>query len=398
MHASGTMPPMTIPKPATTRLAPGAALRGWLCEDALPIWSTVGVDALRGGFAEAIDLQGQAVEAPRRTRVVARQVYVFATAARHGWLSGADALVEHGLAFLRERLRLSDGVYAASASADGMLTDPSFDLYEQAFALFAYAAAARGRPDRAATLKPEAEALLSVLRARWAHPEAGFEEASPRLLPLRSNPHMHLLEAALEWEGLAPGAGSPWAALADELVALCCNRFVDAASGALHENFNGDWQPMPGTAGRLVEPGHQFEWAWLLMRWAGRRNRPETLAMAHRLLEIGETHGVDPARGVAVNALDDTLRVTDPNAKLWPQTERIKAWELAHATSTGDAARARADAARRAAIDGLTRYLVPTPQGLWHEVMNAHGGFIEQHCRASSLYHIVCAIDTLEAP
>lgn len=398
MHVSGIMEPTTFLEPAAAAVRSGAGLRDWLCDAALPTWSTVGVDRRQGGYAEAIDLHGRAVEAPRRTRVAARQVYVFATAARHGWMAGADALVEHGLAYLHARLRLPDGSYATSVSADGTFVDPAFDLYEQAFALFAFAAAARDRPARAAVMQREAEAVLSLLRSRWAHPEAGFEEASPRSLPLRSNPHMHLLEAALEWEDLAPGAGSPWALLADELVALCCRRFVDPSSGAVRENFDGEWRPMPGAAGRLVEPGHQFEWAWLLMRWAARRERPEAVLTALRLLEIGETHGVDASRGVAVNALDDALRVTDPNAKLWPQTERIKAWHFAHASATSAAARERAGAALQAAIGGFTRYLLPNPPGLWHEVMNLRGGFTEQHCRASSLYHIVCAIETLQQP
>lgn len=373
-----------------------AALRGWLIDQALPAWAAHGVDRHGGGFFEAIDLQGRAVEAPRRTRVVARQVYVFATAARHGWLAGADTVVEHGLSFLLNKLRREDGSFASSVRPDGTLVDARFDLYEQAFALFALAAACRDRPDRAA-LHDEATALLQALRRHWRHPTAGFEEAARRTLPLRSNPHMHLLEAALEWaEVAAPHERALWNDLADELAQLCLARFIDPDSGALREHFDGDWRPMPGAPGRVVEPGHQFEWGWLLLRWAARSGNATAVAAAHRLIEIGEAHGVDRARGVAVNALDDTLRVTDAAAKLWPQTERIKAWHAALAKATRAPAQAEARARLRDAVAGLARYLLPAPAGLWHEVMDAHGGFVLQDCRASSLYHIVCAVDTLE--
>ncbi|MBC8054944.1 MAG: AGE family epimerase/isomerase, partial [Rhizobiales bacterium] len=100
-------------------------------------------------------------------------------------------------------------------------------------------------------------------------------------------------------------------------------------------------------------------------------------------------------RGVAVNSLGAGLRVTDGAAKVWPQTERIKAWHAAQADGTA----AQVQIARRKtdeALQGLARYLMEAPAGLWHEQMNADGSFALQPCRASSLYHIVCAVDTLQ--
>lgn len=374
----------------------GSALVEWLVTRALPMWSTVGVDRVAGGFFEKIDLAGEPVHEARRARVVARQIYVFATAARRGWLDDADALVEHGLAFLLGKMRRPDGTYASAVTADGAVANGTFDLYEHAFILFALAAASRGRPDRAARLRPEAESILRRLREHWSHPIAGFEEASPRTLPLKSNPHMHMLEAALAWAALSDGEErNRWDALTDELVELCLGRFVDARSGALREYFDGDWHPMPDASGRLVEPGHQFEWSWLLLQSSRHAARPVVRDTAVRLLEIGETHGVDPVRGVAFDALDDDFRMRDGAAKLWPQTERIKAWHAARETAIATATAQHADRQLAAAVDGLGRYLLASPAGLWHEQMRADGGFVEQHCRASSLYHIVCAIDTI---
>ena len=53
------------------------------------------------------------------------------------------------------------------------------------------------------------------------------------------------------------------------------------------------------------------------------------------LIELSKRTGV--RGGVAVNALDSTLAVRDPNARLWPQTELLKAALLAEAL-TGSSA------------------------------------------------------------
>lgn len=365
----------------------------WLTTQALPLWSTIGVDRSAGGFFEKIDLRGRPVEEPRRARVVARQIFVFATAARHGWLAGADELVDHGLRFLFERMRRPDGTIAASVSADGSRVQGGFDLYEHAFVLFALAAASRDRPERVA-LRAEAESILDCMRAGWSHPARGFEEARPRSLPLKSNPHMHLLEAALGWLEISPReAGLPWRALAADIIGLCLDRFI-GPHGALQEYFDGDWQPVSAALGQAIEPGHQFEWAWLLFRWAAIDGSEAARKAGRRLLEIGETQGVDPLRGVAVNRLDKDLKVTDAAAKLWPQSERIKAWQAAR-TCGSAAQRAVAPDRLAAAIRGLSAYFLDSPSGLWHEQMNPQGVFELQHCRASSLYHIVSAVETL---
>ncbi len=373
----------------------GEPLVEWLVDSALPRWAQTGVDRSHGGFFEKIGFDGEPIEEPRRARVVARQIYVFATAAKNGWLAGADALVDHGVDFLLGRMKTAAGTIAASVAADGRMVNDRFDLYEHAFVLFALAAAFRndrGRLD----LASEAEALLDRITDGWRHPLGGFEESVPRTLPLRSNPHMHLLEAALAWLEVAPATSRDrWTALANDLMQLCLTRFI-GPDGALRECFDGRWEPMPGAEGAAVEPGHQFEWAWLLMRSA--RLSPEAssrrLAAAARLLDVGERHGVDPVRGVAVNALGGGLRVIDGSAKLWPQTERIKAWHLAASTADADAA-ATAEKSLLAAVAGLQRYFVASPRGLWREQMTVGGAFDLPDCRASSLYHIVCAIDTV---
>jgi mannose/cellobiose epimerase-like protein (N-acyl-D-glucosamine 2-epimerase family) len=47
------------------------------------------------------------------------------------------------------------------------------------------------------------------------------------------------------------------------------------------------------------------------------------------------------------------------------------------------------------AAEGLSHYLHTSVPGLWHDKMRPDGTFVIEPSPASSLYHIVCAIDLL---
>jgi mannose-6-phosphate isomerase len=377
----------------------------WLLRDALPLWERHGIDWSSGGYFENITFDPgterfAAAGDVRRGRVVARQIYVFETGRRLGWRPRSANPVIHGCDYLFSRLHDGDGVFHTAVEAGSGRPRAPFSLYEHAFYLYALAQVndtLAGRYPIGAT----AAACLGKLRRDRGRTRGGFEESDPPTLPLKSNPHMHLLEAALAWLATAGDAArEPWVCLAQEVVDLCLARFIDAPSGAVREYFDADWRPIAGDAGRLVEPGHQFEWAWLLLQWAASEHcpavqRPACHAAAVALVNLAERHGVDPVRGVAFNELWDDLRPKDRDAKLWPQTERIKAWcaMLVHATVPAEAERARRHLT--AAIHGLMQYFDAEPAGLWQEVLRADGRFTAEPCKASSFYHIVCAIQTV---
>lgn len=373
-----------------------AELTSWLFESALPLWGGIGTDRVSGGFFEKISRAGAAIEEPRRTRVVGRQIYAFATAKSLGWDGPADELMAHGLAYFRARCLAPDGRVISVSEPDGTILDDRFDLYDHAFALFGLAAAMPHRADRA-----ELAAIATRMRGRmkegWGHPERGFEESAPRTLPLKANPHMHVFEASLAWIEAAGDTDPGWRELADEIGTLAIEKFLHPQNGSLREFFDGDWNPMPGEEGRIVEPGHQFEWAWLMVRWGRLSGREEAIAAAARLVEIAETHGVDPERGVAFNELWDDLTPKDRRARLWPQTERIKAW-LAMASIAPGEEKKRAALDRAAlAAKGLQKYLARDVVGAWNERMLEDGSFLIEPAPASSLYHVTCAVAELHA-
>lgn len=345
----------------------------WMRFNALPLWATVGV-AEDGGFHEAIDGAGAPVGDFRRARVQARQAWVYSVAGQAGWAGPWRRLVEDSLARFEATNHRPDGLYRTRVSAAGEVLDDAASLYDQAFVLLAFAAAAQSgvQPEQ---MQARAEALRRALSG-LALSGGGWREDAGH--PFQANAHMHLLEACLAWETLTPGG--EWGAMADTIVDLARRAFIDPEGGFLREFFEADWRPSPGEAGRLVEPGHQFEWAWLLTRWGRARGDDWSVGAARRLYESGLC-GTSPGRGVAIDELDDQLAIRSDRARLWPQTEWLKAALILEADlPPGEAARA---------LKGLRVYLEPT--GLWKDKLDADGSFVDEPAPASSLYHIAAA-------
>lgn len=356
----------------------------WLLTAAYPMWWDNGADKKHGGYFELLDLDGRPpVGVHRRARVQPRQSYSFALAPDLGWNGPWRQAAQHGIDYLIRYYRREDGQFCTLASARGEVLDATCLLYDQAFALLAMAAVYRAVPERH-DLRDMAHALFERIRQARSHPKGGFAESGKH--PFFANPHMHLLEALLAWGEVEPNM--VWDAYADQIVALCRSKFIDRDGGFLREYFDENWNPAAGELGHVVEPGHQFEWAWLLARWSKRRGDKGAMAAARRLFDNG-LRGIDPERDAAVHALTDDFTVKVPSARLWAQTERIKA---ALILEPGDGQ------LLEEAVKGsqcLWRYLdVPRP-GLWRDKFEPGGRFVEEPAPASSFYHIVLCIMSL---
>ncbi len=368
-----------------------ARFESWMFEHALPFWSTHGRDPDGYGFVE--HLTPTAVPAPvayKRVRVQARQIYVFSHAALLGFDGGAAAAAD-GYAFLTEHACLGGGRWASRLGRQGGVLDPAADLYDLAFVLFALAWYARLTGSQAAI--DRAHATLDWIHRHMRGPKGGFLNALPAAGWRQQNPHMHLLEAVLALYETTRDA--TFLATAAELVALFGTAFFDAASGTLGEFFRDDWSRADGDAGSHVEPGHHYEWVWLLDRYE-RLTGGTAGGAPGRLYDFANAHGVRPGTGLVVDVVDRAGSIRDGSFRLWPQTEAIKA----HLVMAERACTAPADPVfgRRmvTCIDNfLTVFVQADRPSVWMDHFSAEGLPKSERIPSSSFYHIFMAFGEL---
>jgi len=370
---------------ATRRLRAGdaptaALLRRHVLEDLLPLWARHGLDA-RGVFVNRLDARRRPLpDGFTRALVQARQLYAFS---RGHELGGGDELAraaDSALHALREVFHdRRHGGFFTTATPAGEPLDPRKDLYVHAFAVFALAHRGRIFGDRESLAL--AVDTASQVETRLADPrEGGYFEAAdrdwaPRHGARRHNPHMHWLEAWLALHAATGDAG--FLERAGRLVELLETRLLDPRGPRLPEHFDARWRPLPDTT---VEPGHHYEWCWLLHRFAEATGRPTPDAAAG-LFAFAERHGVDED-DLVFDALDGSGAPRDRAKRLWPQTERAKALAV------------RGDAAALTRVLGrICRAYLRSPDGGWTEHLTRDGRPRGDTQNATSVYHVVLALN-----
>ena len=369
---------------ANRRKAPYVDVENWLLREALPFWAEHGVDRLSGGFVEQLSLDGGNPNVDfKRTRVTARQIYVFSHAALLGFSGGAE-IARHGFDFLTRNAWLGDaGGWARRLSRTGEVLDPAPDLYDLAFVLFAlgwYERATGSGEARMWSLR-----TLEFIDRQMRHPSGlGFLEQKPQQGPRLQNPHMHLLEAALC--NLEAFGDDRFRVLADEIVELFREHFFDAATGTLGEYFDDRLNRIGDETGRQIEPGHHFEWAWILA-WYQRLSGRDMRAVIRPLVEFAERYGVDRRSGATFALVRDDGVALDKSERVWPATERIQAAVAMFELEGRDPSTVFMQSAAR-----LLRYhLAHTPSGTWIDVFAPDGTVRVDKIPASTLYHLMIA-------
>lgn len=360
--------------------------KSWLLNEAAPLWSSRG-RTRSGLFAERMTLAGEPNDEYFRTFVQARHIFSFVQIGRLGWIGPWRDLVTQTVETLIRRAKRPDGFFVHRLDVEANVLDERADLYDQAFVLFALGTAggALGRSD----WFDEAEALLDRLEASWSHPLRGFREGEIVDARIRrQNPHMHLFEAFL---ALAEASGrARFQDAARSIAELASEKFIDRTTGALLEYFTDELEPASGVEGRIAEPGHCFEWAWLFERLAA-SGWEQGINVSDRLTEFARATGIDAKRNVAVNEVLTDGSPNDVTARLWPQTERLKAAIARFKRLGGEQEAEEAVAAAR----GLRQYLQMDVPGLWRDKLREDGSWVEEMAPGSSLYHISCAYSEL---
>jgi mannose/cellobiose epimerase-like protein (N-acyl-D-glucosamine 2-epimerase family) len=139
----------------------------------------------------------------------------------------------------------------------------------------------------------------------------------------RQNPHMHLLEACLfayeTWQDDA------YIKMADEMVLLFQDHFFDSKNNVVIEFFSDNLFPHV-EKGNYIEPGHAFEWVWLLKKHAELAGNP-TLhdKICQRLLDKANADGWDKEYDGIYDTVSADGRVIADTKRIWPFCEALKA-------------------------------------------------------------------------
>jgi mannose/cellobiose epimerase-like protein (N-acyl-D-glucosamine 2-epimerase family) len=295
--------------------AEAAALRAHYARIVLPIW--------RGpGFHSSLQLPYEAVRADDytplpavryRAMACARQLYVFSEA---GDAAHAGQLFHAMRRYFHDARR---GGWFYSVDLEGAPLDTTKDLYTHAFVIFACAHYAAATGDRDA-LQIIAD-TTSLVQSRFAAPggllhaalEADFSGVRTGAL---QNPLMHLTEAYL---AAHETTGDPaYESMLARLAEAIAGTFLHAPTGAIAE--------LPiGSADNRLEPGHQFEWFYLVKRAGPVVAASGLEAHLSRAFDFARQYGVDRTTGGVCAALDETGAVKDATQRIWAQTEYLRA-------------------------------------------------------------------------
>ncbi|UYN97322.1 MAG: AGE family epimerase/isomerase [Enhydrobacter sp.] len=365
-------------------------LRSWAIDHALPLWATRGFDREHGRFEERLTLDGRpVVDVPIRLLVQARQIYSYGLAARRGWYPKAAELVEVGFATMRREYHRPDGAegWVCAIHRDGSIADAKRDLYALAFVLLAVASYVQTTNRREAL--SIADETLDFIDAAMTGPVGGYLDALPATDNLRrQNPHMHLFEGLLSlWTA---SGDERYLRRAKELVGLFRDHFFQRPHGILAEYFDERLEPATGVKGRICEPGHHYEWVWLL-RWFERASGEVLRPFCDALYSHADRHGYDAA-GLVVDELLDDGTVRTASHRAWPMTEAIKA----NVVEAMSGRRGAADKATVLAGKLMDQFLARGFVGGWMDRVDADGKPATDFMPASTLYHVLCAVDEFD--
>jgi mannose-6-phosphate isomerase len=352
----------------------------WTVGTALPFWAERGYDAGAARFHERLDDAARPIAVPHRAMVQARQIFVFAEAARFGWMRNGAALAEAAMASLLRDFAEDEGDETSVAfsidPASGAILSGVRDAYAHAFLLFSIASLYRQNGDT--RLLDRADRIIRFVERRLADPaHGGLFDAIPAPAEKRQNPHMHLLEAYLFLDEAAPGRG--YIERARALVDLFRRHFF--RDGLLLEYFGPDWS---ASLRAEWEPGHHFEWVWLLAEYGG-RSGDDVRAPTTSLYAAARTRGI-AADGMILDALSPNHDVIRSSRRLWPHAEAIKAAAARRAVDPD--ARSFAEAMASVLMD---HFLGRPFAGGWIDHIAADGTPLVDYVPASSLYHLVLA-------
>lgn len=370
---------MNLPATPTPDFADPAFLRAHIA-DIMAFYHPRAVDPA-GGFFHYFRDDGSVYDAGHRHLVSStRFVHGYAMAALE-FEDGAGAYhdaVEHGLRFLRDAHRAADGGYAWTLR-DGRAEDETRHAYGTAFVLLAYASALKTGHDTLAWI----DETWDLLEKRFWDPAAGlYRDEADRDWNFSGyrgqNANMHMCEAMIA--AFEATAQPRFLARALSLAEHMTRRQAALAGGLVWEHYDADWNvdwdynrddPRHLFRPWGFQPGHQVEWAKLLVQLhghcaAGGTTPAWLLPTARHLFDTALAHAWDDEHGGIVYGFAPDFRICDDDKYFWVQAEAIAAASRLHA-ATGDA---RYRSWYERTWEYAWRHFVDHRHGAWYRILD----------------------------
>lgn len=339
----------------------------------VPLWQGPGWNPQLALPYEALDAEQRPLPPQRyRAMACARQLYLFSQLIGD---AAAPFAQERAAALFRSLQRhfhdAEHGGWFYSIDADGAPLDRRKDLYTHAFILFA--CAHYWAKVREPLVESVLNAALEVVALRFARGDGLYEASLAEdwsVLgsgPLQ-NPLMHLAEAFLAILAVREDAAVQTALL--ELCQAMQQQFIDPQHGVMLE------KPL-GAVDNWFEPGHQFEWFFLLDSSPLLRSNPLHASLS-RAFAFAEQLGVDPQSGAVCAMLDlqPGAPIKDATQRIWAQAEYLRALTL----------RADSQAPLQRQLKALHAHFLHA--GGWNECLDASGAVSRRDMPSTTPYHL----------
>lgn len=337
----------------------------------------------KGGFFQHFIDDGSIYDTETR-HLVSSTRFVFNYANAH-LLTGAPHYRDwaaHGLAYLESHHRHPNGHFLWQRSGEA-IDDGRAMAYGHAFVMLAAAWGTRLGLDGAGHLIDESWDLLESLFWEPAH-NAYADERDASLETLSDyrgqNANMHAVEALLA--AFEATGNVRYLDRADLVAKQFTLVLADHAGGQVWEHYSANWQAdwtynidRPDDLFKPwgFQPGHQVEWAKLLLQLDAHRAADWHVDRARALFNIAMERGWDAQHGGLVYGYAPDGKFADAHKYFWVQAEAIAAaWQLF--SITGDA-RYRADYQRL--WEWSWDHLVDHNHGAWYRIVSRKGDWIE---------------------
>ena len=352
--------------------------QSFLFEELLNNWSRYGINKEDGHSYESMNHNWTNNPLGRvRLLTQCRQLYTFSHACQIKSMPEWQAQLTPLFDFIVSHYFIEDR-WIFSLNDDLSIKDKHSDAYALAFVLLSFSHYyAVTNDDRALKfMKKTHRFLLENMQSE----SGGFFESYPVDIKQvrRQNPHMHLLEGYIA--AFEATHDEEYRNTVQYLLSLSLKHFYHKETKTLREFFSTDWSLDPET-GHQVEPGHHFEWVWLLFQANKIVPSLEYTDLAQQLWLTATRYGLAENGGIYNQIDGNTYQPLDKEKRIWPITEYLKA-----ITVMPIGKEEKVDRLVKA-INFMQQYYL-LPNGRWNEYLNEDNSAKDFPLPGTSDYHI----------